>query len=87
MNSEERPFMAEGSTLTLCPVPGYGALCLFSAAGWSKVLICEYSETPLGVILFLNSFSRTVVFDFPRAVQSQVLGHPGSTGYGCQLME
>jgi hypothetical protein len=54
----------------------------------SRALIYEYSRMPLGVI-FLHSFSRTVVFGFPLGpwpTYSQVLGYPRSNGYGFYFM-
>ena len=56
--------------------------------GLNNILICEYSNMSLGVILLLCSFCRIIVFPLgPWLVQSQVLGHFSDVSNGFHLME
>lgn len=58
--------------------------------GFSNDLIYGYSDTPLGVVSLLCTFSRIIVVDFLLSlwfIYYQVVGHFYSTRYGFHLMQ
>ena len=61
----------------------YSVYCSKKLLSWwmRKTLLYGYSRMPLGVMLLLCSFSRTIVFGFSLdywPIWPQVLGHPNS---------